>query len=89
VVDALDYTVWRNNEGTNVELPNDPIGGTIGSGQYDQWRENYGNVAAGAGSGGTAGLAIPEPGCMVTTLIMMCCLGMTSRLRVQASVLHS
>ena len=42
VVDAADYTVWRDNLGTMNVLPNDSIGGEIGSGQYDQWKTNFG-----------------------------------------------
>jgi hypothetical protein len=57
VVDAADYVVYRNNVGTSTVLPNDPIGGTIGTAQYDQWRANFGKVPGGAG-----GLsAVPEP----------------------------
>ncbi|MEM9186686.1 MAG: PEP-CTERM sorting domain-containing protein [Planctomycetota bacterium] len=42
VVDAADYTVWRDALGAEIELANDPIGGTIGAAQYTQWRENFG-----------------------------------------------
>ena len=30
IEDAADYTIWRDNLDTDHELPNDPIGGTIG-----------------------------------------------------------
>jgi hypothetical protein len=59
VVDAADYLVWRKNSGTTKTLPNDPLGGTIGSGQYNQWRAHLGQLA-GSGSG-AAGGTIPEP----------------------------
>jgi hypothetical protein len=53
--------VWRDNTGTNNMLPNDDIGGTIGDGQYDQWRANFGATAPeGAGAGLGTG-AVPEP----------------------------
>jgi hypothetical protein len=58
VVDAADYVVWRKNVGTTNVLPNDPIGGTIGAGQYDQWRARFGNTS---GSGLGSGSAVPEP----------------------------
>jgi Endonuclease/Exonuclease/phosphatase family len=61
VVDAADYTVWRDNLDITAMLPNDMIGGTIGAAQYDQWKAHFG---AAAGSGGSAaGLAagVPEP----------------------------
>ena len=38
IVDAADYVVWRDNEGTTNSLPNDLIGGTIGTAHYNQWR---------------------------------------------------
>lgn len=42
IVDAADYTVWRDNYGTTNQLPHDPIGGTIGSQQYDVWKAHFG-----------------------------------------------
>jgi hypothetical protein len=55
-VDAADYAVWRDNEGTISTLPNDPIGGTIGQAQYDQWRVHFGQT-----SGSRVTAAVPEP----------------------------
>jgi hypothetical protein len=46
IVDAGDEVVRKKNEGTNNPLPNDPIGGTIGMAQFDQWKANFGNVMA-------------------------------------------
>jgi hypothetical protein len=61
IVNAADFVVWRQNVGTTNVLPNDPIGGTIGPAQYDQWRANFGNLAGtGLGSGSEFG-AVPEP----------------------------
>jgi T5SS/PEP-CTERM-associated repeat protein len=57
-VDAADFVVWRENEGTNNPLPNDPLGGTIGPAQYNQWRANFGEVAS--GSGQVENSAVPE-----------------------------
>jgi hypothetical protein len=67
-VDAADYAVWRDNEGTSNVLPNDPIGETIGAAQYDQWRANFGDVASGNGSAQSAHQAVPEP----ATLLLAC-----------------
>lgn len=58
-VDAADYVVWRKAVGTSAELPNDPIGGSIGEQQLETWRINFGASAAEIGSGG--GGAVPEP----------------------------
>jgi hypothetical protein len=70
VVDAADYDLWRKNSNTTNTLANDPIGGTIGAPQYNQWRNNFGRPP---GSGSTAS-AVPEPalaslfvGCLFAT----------------------
>ncbi|WP_197531365.1 beta strand repeat-containing protein [Posidoniimonas corsicana] len=68
VVDAADYTIWRDSLGANVALPNDGgLGVPVGGAHYDLWRDNYGAVAAGpSGSSGAA----PEPAALVAGLIM-------------------
>jgi hypothetical protein len=71
VVDAADYVIWRKSSGTNASLPNDPIGGTIGSAQYDQWRAHFGQTLSGSGSSLAAGAAsVPEPGAFGLMLVM-------------------
>jgi len=67
VVNAADYTVWRNNLGTDNVLPNDPIGGTIGSDQYDQWKTNFGQTPGSASVAGQS--AVPEPATVTLFLI--------------------
>ena len=43
VVDAADYTVWRDNlDAPAGTLLNDPIDGEIGQAQYDVWVANFG-----------------------------------------------
>ena len=70
VVDAADYVIWRKKSGTNASLPNDPIGGTIGSAQYGQWRAHFGQTLSGSGSGLSAGAtSVPEPAAFVLLLI--------------------
>ncbi len=49
IVDAADYALWRNYQGTNTVLPNDPTGGTIGATQYNTWKANFGKTP-GSGS---------------------------------------
>ncbi len=45
LVDAADYTVWRDNVGNPaVGLRNDVDSGVVGEAQYNTWRENYGAV---------------------------------------------
>jgi hypothetical protein len=68
-VDAADYVVWRANEGSNNVLPNDPIGGTIGSNQYDNWVANFGESAMLPAAASQR--AVPEPRSIVLLLIAM------------------
>ena len=44
-VDAADYTVWRNNLGTNFAMPNrhPSLTGPINQFDYDVWKADYGN----------------------------------------------
>ena len=65
VIDAGDYVVYRNSEGTTNVLPNDAIGGTIGPAQYTQWRSNFGKPP---GSGVSVS-SIPEPSGAVLILV--------------------
>jgi uncharacterized protein YjbI with pentapeptide repeats len=56
VVDAADYTVWRDNvEAPAGTLPNDPNAGPIGAAQYASWRDNYGRSSLADAP------AVPEP----------------------------
>ena len=51
--------VILQNVGTTNVLPNDFVGGTIGTGQYDQWRSHFGESWV-VGTGVSLG-AVPEP----------------------------
>lgn len=66
-VDAADYVTWRKAQGTTTVLPNDPVGGTIGTAQYNNWRANFGNPP-GAGSS-LGGGSVPEPASAVLLVI--------------------
>jgi T5SS/PEP-CTERM-associated repeat protein len=68
IVDAADYTVWRDTLGqVGIGLPADGDGnGVIDGGDYDVWTTNFGNHA-GAGASGSASAAVPEP----STLVML------------------
>jgi hypothetical protein len=68
VVDAADYVVWRKNQGTTNTLPNDPNGGTIGTAQYSNWRNHFGQTF-GSGSGASANVAVPEPATLVLLIL--------------------
>jgi hypothetical protein len=72
VVDALDYTVWRNHLNQSFTLPNEKpdaaTPGLVDQEDYLFWKQNYGNTAIGSGgsvgivpSTGTPLLPAPEP----------------------------
>lgn len=72
VVDAADYTTWRNNVDA-VTLPNrhPDNTGPVGEADYVAWKSQYGKVF-GASSAETHGMSAPEPGVaalMVATLV--------------------
>ncbi len=72
MVDAADYTVWRDNLGSNLTLPNDNgIGGTIGTPHYDLWVANYGTTAIAS----STATSVPEPASL--SLLFAFGLGMT------------
>jgi hypothetical protein len=61
IVDVADYTVWRDNLGSQTDLDADgDFDGVVGPADYDLWKSNFGST--GGGSSLTAdGKAIPEP----------------------------
>jgi hypothetical protein len=67
VIDAADYTVWRDSlaAGATV-LTNDPTPGSVDNGDYLYWKSHFGQSLGGAGAGPTA---VPEPASLVILLI--------------------
>lgn len=62
IVDAADYTVWRDTLGSTTELRADGnASGSIDAGDYGFWKSHFGDElsAKGAGSGASATLASP------------------------------
>lgn len=60
VVDAADYTAWRDSLGSTVDLAADGDGdGEITIDDYEIWRQNYGAMLG--VSAGQVALAVPEP----------------------------
>jgi hypothetical protein len=61
IVDAADYTVWRDTLGQSVSVAGNGAdgdkSGVIDSGDYDFWKSKFGTALPGAGSGAAA----PEP----------------------------
>jgi hypothetical protein len=67
-VNAADYTVWRNNLGASVSLPNEGAGitsGTVTVEDYDYWKTQFGATSSSAG----AASAVPEPPAVVVALL--------------------
>jgi hypothetical protein len=63
LVNAADYTVWRDNQGSTSSLAADASGnGKVDQADYNIWSANYGSSAAAT--------AVPEP-----TAVLMALLG--------------
>jgi hypothetical protein len=63
VVDAADYTTWRDAVGSNNGLPNDNgLSTPVGTAHYDLWKANFGNTGSGSA-------AVPEPATLTLVLL--------------------
>jgi hypothetical protein len=72
VVDASDYTVWRDHVGAAAgSLPNDVDGGVIGAKQYARWKANFGMERGAVGVS-----TVPEAGAFA--LVLACALASVS-----------
>lgn len=71
VVDAADYTTWRDRMGTTQLLANDPTPGVTAS-DYQIWKNAFGQTSAAAMPGATA---IPEPRALAIAIVASCWLG--------------
>jgi hypothetical protein len=72
VVDAADYTIWRDRFGQpGSSLPNRDSNnvGNIGAADYASWKANFG-AQLGAGGGGVS--PVPEPAAAVLCLVAAC-----------------
>jgi len=88
VVDAADYTVWRDalELGTVMDLPNrDPANtGLISEADFISWRNNFGNTG-GAGSGSSAAVPEPSTGTMLVLVALVGCITSRRRLPIRLS----
>jgi hypothetical protein len=76
VVDAGDYVLWRKKNGTSGPLSNDPIGGTIGQAQYNQWRAHFGQTLGSGTALGSGSASVPEPSACLLAIcacLIACC----------------
>jgi hypothetical protein len=80
IVDAADYTVWRDHLGQNFNLTNEKPAaatpGVVDAEDYDFWKSNFGE-SLGSGFGATANAAVPE----ATTLVLLILAAASSCLR--------
>jgi GH35 family endo-1,4-beta-xylanase len=71
IVDAADYTVWRDTFGSATDLRADGNGdGMIDDDDYATWASNFGVSYPGSGAGSAA--TIPEPSSFVLMFIAGC-----------------
>jgi endoglucanase len=70
VVDAVDYTVWRNalDGGGTLENETESLG-VVDQFDYEAWKANYGNTMPGAG--GLSTTAVPEPAAAVLAMLAL------------------
>ena len=72
IVDAADYTVWRDHQGQNFTLTNEnptaATPGVVDAEDYAFWKSQFG---AAAGSGASSLASVPEPATLLLILIGM------------------
>jgi probable HAF family extracellular repeat protein len=83
VVDAADYTIWRDTLGSTTDLRanGDDTGGSasvIDQADYAFWQSHFGN----SGSGSKAITAVPEPGTLLMLLLGTLPIGFRRRAKV-------
>jgi hypothetical protein len=59
IVNAADYTVWRNNLNSSATLPNDETPGSVDDDDYGVWKAHFGESLPGSGSAALS--PVPEP----------------------------
>lgn len=73
VVDAADYTLWRDNLGaaTEAAIGFRGDGGTISASDYTYWKARFGNTS-GSGAGALGSAAVPEPATWLLATVAVC-----------------
>jgi endoglucanase len=81
VVDAADYTVWRDTLGQSVAIHGDgadgDLSGTIDEGDYIFWKAHFGQTSG----SGTLAAAVPEPSSWLLAAMALVGLVQTARRR--------
>jgi hypothetical protein len=86
IVDAADYTIWRNDGPGNLIEPytrSDENGnGFVDNLDYDTWKNHFGESLSGAGSGAGSASGVPEPRTFaVLALMLVALMAVERRLR--------
>jgi hypothetical protein len=69
IVDAADYTIWRDTLGSMADFTADGNGNhVIDAGDYAVWKANFGMTFSG-GSAANGPISVPEPGSIVLLMI--------------------
>lgn len=74
VVDAADYTVWRDALGSTAVLPNDATPGTVTQADYVSWVNNFGATAAVS----AVSAAVPEPAGLLAAATALAATGLAA-----------
>lgn len=83
IVDAADYTTWRDTLGSTTDLRanGDNTAGSAGkidAADYVYWKARFGNTS-GSGSGGIGGSPVPEPATWLLASLVGAVIGMIGR----------
>ena len=73
IVNAADYTVWRNhlNVASEASLNGNGDGsGTVDVGDYTRWKAHFGE-SSGPGAGSLGASQVPEPSAILLTVVSM------------------
>ncbi|MGI9455668.1 MAG: autotransporter-associated beta strand repeat-containing protein, partial [Aeoliella sp.] len=68
-VNIADYTVWRDNLGATVSLPNRISSGVVNENDYTVWKNNFGNSTA--SSAALTESSVPEPATAAPLLLAL------------------
>jgi autotransporter-associated beta strand protein len=72
VVDAADYTYWRDRLGQNLTLPqSDPndTDGVVTTAEYNFWKSRFGATSGSASSSLSGNQAVPEPASLALSML--------------------